>query len=113
MNRSKASLRLALCGLLLGLSGCYRVAVVVPNVRPAESHLTWVKGFLFGAVGGEVRADRYCQGRPVARVETVRSAGPIALSWLTLGIYTPSRALITCGDTELTGYSGYYVPPPQ
>jgi hypothetical protein len=91
---------------LLGSSGCFRAAVLMPTVPPGEHHTTWVNGWLWGSVGGTISADVYCQGRGVARIETKRSVGNILVSWATLGIYTPSHVAVTCGNP-----AGYYAPP--
>jgi hypothetical protein len=90
---------------LLASSGCFRSAILMPTVPPGDRHTTWVNGWLWGSVGGMVSADIYCQGRGVARVETKRSVGNILVSWVTLGIYTPSHVSITCANP-----AGYYAP---
>lgn len=84
-------------GLLLS-SGCFRASVIVPSNPPADEHSTWVNGWLWGSVGGTVSADNFCGGRPVSRVETKRSVGNVLVSWITLGIYTPTKVSITCSN---------------
>lgn len=93
-------------GSVLVSSGCFHSAVLMPTVPPGDKHSTWVNGWLWGSVGGQVSADIFCQGRGVARVDTKRSVGNILVSWVTLGIYTPSHVSVTCaGEPQ-------YVPPP-
>lgn len=108
---------LFLAAALSFTSGCYHVHVIVPNTVPTDFHRQWVSGWLLGAVGGGVDTVRFCGGRPIARVSTHRSFGNLFLSWLTLGIYTPSTVTVACG-----GGAGYiapagqpppYYPPPQ
>lgn len=107
--------------LLLSLTGCFRVNVIMPGVAPQERHARWVNGFLWGAIGGTVNAGELCGGRPVAEVKTHRSFGNLFVYWLTLGLYSPSRLVVTCGvpygspgyGLPPTGPPGAYLPPTQ
>src|SRR5262245_34947669 len=89
---------LGLAVTLLTLVGCFRVHVIVPITAPSDAHSQWVNGFLWGAVGGSVDTARFCGPRPVARVSTKHSAGTIFITFLTLGIYTPSHVTVVCGQ---------------
>lgn len=102
--------------LAILLFGCtHRVSIVFPNVVPADRHKTWVNGWLWDLVGGETSAARFCGDRPVSRIQTAKSFGNHLVSWLTLGIYTPMHATITCGvpsGPPNPGGGGYAPPPP-
>lgn len=83
---------------LTGLSGCFKTTAIIPNQAPAETHTRWAHGFFWGAVGGWVDTAQMCGGRPVARITTDRSIGNMAVQWITLGIYTPTRVRVTCAQ---------------
>lgn len=83
----------------LFLVGCtHHVRIDNPYYRAADVHKTWVPGFLWNLVGGRVTVTEFCGDRPVAAIDTKRSFGNAIVSWLTLGIYTPMHATITCGE---------------
>lgn len=103
--------RILLTVTLLSMVGCFKVHVVVPNTIPTDAHGRWVSGWLWGAVGGHVDASHYCGGRPIARITTKRSFGNLFVSWITLGIYTPSHVTIVCGQGAGTGYAPVAAPP--
>lgn len=85
--------------LSLFLVGCtHHVRIDNPYYRAADVHKTWVNGFLWNLVGGRVSIAEFCGDRPVAAIDTRRSFGNALVSWLTLGIYTPMHATITCGE---------------
>src|SRR5690349_21560374 len=92
-----ARLLMFLCLVTLLPSCMYHVAVIIPTVVPEERHGTWVNGFLFNLVGGETNTGRFCGERPVARIDTKRSFWNLIVGYLTIGIYTPMYAHITCG----------------
>lgn len=105
--RRTSGLAALAAGLLLATGGgCFHVSVVMPDTLPTDSHRLWVRGFFWGAIGTAVHAGSLCAGRQVARVSTQRSAGNLLVSWLTLGIYTPSTVTIVCGQPV----SSYAVP---
>ncbi len=99
-------------GSVLVSSGCFHSAVLMPTVPPGEKHSTWVNGWLWGSVGGQVSADIFCSGRGVARIDTKRSVGNILVSWVTLGIYTPSHVSVTCAGAPQYAPPPYGAPPP-
>ncbi len=96
-----ASRRLgAVLAASLVLSGCYTATFTTPRAPSTEAHEVWLDGFLFGLVGGApVDARFYCSTEP-ATVGVRESP----LSWgtavLTLGIYTPRVASITCASAD-------------
>jgi hypothetical protein len=68
-----------------------RVATVADGFRYKEGHNT----FLLGAIGRpRVDTNKYCS-QPI-RTETKATAGDVALGVVTLGIYTPRHAYVTC-----------------
>ena len=109
---SRFMLSALLGGSLLACSGCFHSAVLMPTVPPGDKHSTWVNGWLWGSVGGQISADTFCAGRGVARVDTKRSVGNILVSWVTLGIYTPSHVSVTCAGAPQYAPPPYGAPPP-
>jgi hypothetical protein len=109
---SRLVLSTLLGGSLLASSGCFHSSVLMPTVPPGDRHDTWVNGWLWGSVGGQISADIFCQGRGVARIDTKRSVGNILVSWVTLGIYTPSHVSVTCANAGQYGGPMMAPPPP-
>ena len=109
---SRKSLTFLQCLLIGGavcvLPGCFRVTALIPDSTPAETHTHWVNGFFWGAVGGTVDTAQWCGGRPVSSVTTKRSVGNYLVEFITLGIYSPSKISVTCGQPRYPGYA----PPP-
>ena len=105
---SRLLLSALLGGSVLVSAGCFHSSVLMPTVPPGEKHDTWVNGWLWGSVGGQISADVFCHGRGVARIDTKRSFGNILVSWVTLGIYTPSHIAVTCAEGPQYGA----LPPP-
>lgn len=110
-TRRSGRATLFLAAALALSAGCYHVHVVVPNTPPTDYHRQWVNGFLWGAVGGGVDTARFCGGRPVSRITTLRSFGNMFMSWLTFGIYTPSTVVVACGQGSGYGGPAPYQPP--
>ena len=98
----------ALAAVLLFGAGCFRTTAIIPNypMAVAETKTLWTNGFFWGAVGDTIDTGAVCNGRPVTRVTTDRSFGNAVVSWVTLGIYTPSRMRVTCGQAP--AHAGYY-----
>lgn len=120
---SRRTLNLLQCLLLGGamcaLPGCFRVTALIPDSAPAETHTHWVNGFFWGAVGGTVDTAQFCGGRPVSSITTKRSIGNYLVELITLGIYSPSKISVTCGQPRWgggypqPGYAPAYPPPYQ
>ncbi|HND09668.1 MAG TPA: hypothetical protein PKL17_07100 [Pseudomonadota bacterium] len=93
---------------MLFASGCFKTTAIIPTYPMAmsETRTMWTNGFFWGAVGDTVDTGAVCGGRPVMRVTTDRSFGNAVVSWVTLGIYTPSRLRVTCGQAPV--HAGYY-----
>ncbi len=84
--------------ILLALSavGC-SASFQSPAALPGEEHSVWNSHYVFGAVGGrEVDVRELCPDGRVSQVETGANLGTLALSVLTIGIYTPRVVTVTC-----------------
>ena len=82
---------------LLGAAGCYH-AVVETGRQPAPTVVEkpWVNTFVFGLVPAPViDVSAQCPGG-IAKVETQQTFLNGLVGALTLGIYTPQSATITC-----------------
>ena len=103
--------RSSVCSLaLLALTttaACYRA--VVETGRPTETTVVqkpWVNTFIFGLVAAQpIDVSAQCPGG-VARVETQQTFVNGLVGLVTLGIYTPQAATITCA----AGQSGALDP---
>jgi hypothetical protein len=83
--------------LSLSATGCVRASFVAPRFAPRERHDVWVHRYLYGLVGQrELDARRYC-ARGAAELRFFESGSTLSLSILTLGVYVPEVARITCG----------------
>jgi len=98
----------ALAAVMLCGAGCFKTTAIIPSYPTAiaETKTLWTNGFFWGAVGDTIDTGAVCNGRPVTRVTTDRSFGNAVVSWVTLGIYTPSRMKVTCGQAP--AHAGYY-----
>jgi hypothetical protein len=90
---------LAAAGAILMASGCYNVTYMSKTRMPAavvqEEKMSF---FLFGLVGEhDIQAGQLCP-TGVAKVHTVQTVGNVVLSIITLGIYSPRTAQITCAQ---------------
>lgn len=80
-------------------TGCFKATFVDVRSPAATRHDVWLDGYLFGLIGtGEVDTRFFCESGP-ARVGVSESAGTWALTVLSLGIYTPRKAAISCAGT--------------
>lgn len=88
---------LSALALTLATTACYHA--VVETGRPAGTTIVqkpWVNTFVFGLVAAhEIDVTTQCPGG-VARVETQQSFLNGLAALVTLGIYTPQTATITC-----------------
>ena len=84
--------------LLIGLAGCYRASFYTdPKLVRGLEHDQWTSFFIFGLVGTQVIDVRnFCEGRQVAEVKTGGNFATSFVSAITLGIYTPRKAYVTC-----------------
>lgn len=99
MPRSRRAV--AALGLALTTStACYHA--IVETGRPAGTTVVqkpWVNTFVFGLVAApEIDVTRQCPNG-VARVETQQSVLNSVVGIITLGIYTPQTATITCASS--------------
>ena len=78
-------------------AGCGAATFSEPRFARSERHDVWLHHYLYGLVGQrELDARRYC-ARGVANVRVFESGSSLALSILTLGVYTPIVARVECG----------------
>ncbi|HEX3596410.1 MAG TPA: hypothetical protein VHU80_14975 [Polyangiaceae bacterium] len=95
-RRSALGIALALAVAFASTSGCYRASFADARSAGQETHGVWVHGFLFGLVGSRAVDARYeCASEPAA-IDVFESAGSFALTVVSLGIYTPRVAAVTC-----------------
>ena len=91
----------ALAAALATSTACYHA--VVETGRPAGTTVVqkpWVNTFVFGLVAAQpIDVTAQCPGG-VARVETQQSVVNGLVGLLTLGIYTPQSATITCAASR-------------
>lgn len=92
---------LALVATLLTLSACYHATVetgLAPGVQTLEKN--WAAGWIYGLVPpSTVETMQRCPDG-VARVETQLSFPNQLVSFLTLGIFTPMKIVVTCADSR-------------
>src|SRR5258706_6326873 len=83
--------------LSLLLAGCSTATFSAPRFAGSERHDVWLHHYLYGLVGQrELDSRRFC-ARGVAKIQVFESGSSLSLSILTLGVYTPVMARITCG----------------
>lgn len=76
--------------------GCFKATFEDARSPLEVRQDVWLDGFLFGLVGsGELDTRFFCDTGP-ARVGVYTNAGTWALTLLSLGIYTPRKAAVTC-----------------
>jgi Bor protein len=79
-------------------TGCFTTALHDARVTPGEKHDKWRSFFLWGLAGkAEIDVREFCSG-DVYEVATGTNFGTWIVSGLTLGIYSPEKIYITCGD---------------
>lgn len=86
-------------GMLALLSACATQQFDIANTQGASASFNENQTFWVGGIGQEVQVNgaQACgDASKVARVETQQTAGNIALTILTLGIYAPRNIAITC-----------------
>jgi Bor protein len=108
MRRARRALETAL--VLLGLSllpaGCVKATLSSQRFAERERHDVWLHRYLYGLVGQrELDTRRYC-AHGAARLRVAETGSSLALSILTLGVYTPEVARITCGVEVSAGPAG-------
>jgi hypothetical protein len=82
--------------LALVLAALLALACAPREVRPGE-YRAWVNGFGYGLVGSRALDVRdVCASGGAERVEVRQTAGTVAASALSLGLYTPRQVRIHC-----------------
>src|SRR5262245_57291748 len=88
---------LVLAALSLAPTGCVKTTFSSPGFRPTEHYDVWLDRYLYGIVGSqELDTRRYCT-HGVAAVRVFDSGWTIWATILSLGVYTPAVARVTCG----------------
>ena len=97
-----ALIRWLLLGALLALSGCYKATFheSATAVR-GRQHEAWSDFFLLGLVGSQTfEVTQFCGAQPVAEVRTGGNFLTGLVSVITIGIYTPRKAYVTCAAPD-------------
>lgn len=104
MHRSGRLRRaLAIAAVSCTATGCFRATFADARLPVGIRQDVWLDGFLFGLVGSEEVDTRFfCDSGP-AWVGVYTSAGTWALTALSLGIYTPRKAAVTCARSPTAG----------
>lgn len=98
---------LAVLGLALGLSGCYKITVNTgAPAAPQSVQRPWNHGFLFGLVApAPVNVQGTCSSG-VSQVVTQRSFLNGLVGGVTYGIYTPVDIRAQCASGPVQGATG-------
>jgi hypothetical protein len=79
------------------------VAVVVARPAPPppiptvlEKRKVYLDRWAFDQAGPQPNLNRICEGHPAKGVKVKRNGGDIILALLTIGMYTPAEATVTC-----------------
>lgn len=87
----------ALLGMLVVAAGCgAQFEGRDGSAHPDSSHERWVHYYMLGLVGEDDIDLRYYCRSGALRVERGATFGTLALSVVTLGIYTPRKMWVTC-----------------
>ena len=87
---------LAIAALSCAPTGCFKATFEEPQSPYSERHEVWLDGYLFGLVGeGEVDTRFHCESGTTS-VGVYESTATWVLTALSLGVYTPRRAWVTC-----------------
>jgi hypothetical protein len=77
-------------------TGCFKATLSDARFRPSEEHEVWVDQYFFGLVGSpELDVREFCGDGP-ARVGVFENAWAFGTTLLSLGMYTPRVATISC-----------------
>ena len=87
-----------LAAALSPLTGCYGATFAAARSPERETHELWLDEYFFGLAGsGDVDTRFLCPAAPES-VGVHQNGLTLALTALTLGIYTPRVARVTCAD---------------
>ena len=102
--RSTLAVLVAMGGLALLSTGCFTTRLQDASVTPGVKHDEWRSFFLWGLAGhAEIDVRHYCPHGDVYEVATGTNFGTALVKALTLGIYSPEKIYVTCGDgTNMT-----------
>lgn len=87
---------------LMSLGGCYSTTYVAKSRQPSTVKVEQKMDFYWWGLSGqgEINVAQSCGDRGAARINTQHTAVNTLLGIVTLGIYVPRTAFITCGQTE-------------
>ena len=95
--RERVTLTLVAAAISLAASGCYKATFGDPSAVPGIEHDRWTDFFVFGLVGDEVvDIQEFCPDGRAAEVRTGGNFPTVLVGLLTIGIYTPRKAYVTC-----------------
>lgn len=81
----------------LFMTACFRTTFESARTPEHETHRIWIDEYFYGLIGsGEFDTRLFCEA-PAVRIGVRQNAATVALTVLTLGVYTPRVAEITCG----------------
>lgn len=93
----------ALLAMLVVLAGCgAQFDGRAGSAHPDSQHERWVHYYALGLVGEDDVDFRYYCRHGALRIERGATFGTLALSVVTLGIYTPRKMWLTCAREEPT-----------
>jgi hypothetical protein len=97
MRRTMAAVGMA---ALLSLGGCFSTTYVAKSMRPSATKIEKDMTFFWWGLSGTAVIDtaEACAGRGAARVNTQQTFTDSLLGIVTLGIYVPRTAFITCSE---------------
>src|SRR5215471_4137950 len=77
-------------------TGCFKATFSDARFQPAAERDVWVDQYVYGLVGSpELDVRDYCGAQP-AKVGLFENGWSFAVTLLTLGLYTPRVATISC-----------------
>lgn len=77
-------------------TACFRATFESARAPDNETHRIWIDEYFYGLIGsGEFDTRFFCEA-PAVKIGVRQNAATVALTVLTLGIYTPRVAEITC-----------------
>lgn len=98
MRAARSFRAFALAAALWPLTGCYGATFAAPRSPERETHEVWLDEYFFGLAGsGDVDTRFLCPAAPES-VGVRQNGLTLALTALTLGIYTPRIARVTCAN---------------
>ena len=96
-RRALTTLVLRLVVVSLSATGCVKATFSNAEVAPWDRHDVWLDRYLYGLIGSrDLDVRNYC-GHGAAVVRVFQNGWSFSATILSLGIYSPAVASITCG----------------